>query len=218
MPSKLFYQDLITNPETPATILHMLIVKLYGTEVYVWEPETLWMCLIEDLYLNSLDDIPNLNRDRIQAVITLLTTSKFYDQWEVFETIGKTFNYQHAHFEDMTPLSSEELVWTVLEADLNDGEGICSYSHDVLAYMEAALIHDGIATVPEYLKKYLHNYPVPEEYDKKVEAQKQARIVAYCLINLREIKKLAKQYFDLDMRDIIKKDLGIILDEEEPLR
>lgn len=181
--------DLLNDEETPATLLNCLILKTYGSQCYNWEFETLWMQLMED-YGVVLSDF---TKHKISAVISLNTSTQFYDNWESFENICQAFNDNDVHFEDMTPLTAEELTWGVIEAMLNDDfEGV--FSADVLAYIESIFKKDGVSTCPEFISHKV-KYRSLNEFDNKQEAVYQARIRAYVMVRLEKIIRLSREYF-----------------------
>ena len=192
-------KKLFTDPDTPATILNCAILKLYGVGVYVWEPETLWLQLGDDFRI----DVDEFCKHKICAIITLLTTSQFYDYWETFENICIAFNDQDVKFEDMTPLSAEELAWGLMEAKLNEDK-FYTISGDTMAYITTILQKEGLAKPPEFISDMV-KYPEAEEYDKKKEKIFQSRIKVYCIDRLNKIISLAKKYLKKDIKkDIIE--------------
>lgn len=200
-------KDLLVDPNTPATILNSLIIKVYSSRCYNWEPETLWLEILDDFNLKSLNDF---TKNKINAVVALNTSDSFYNQWEVFENIGKAFNSQDVFFEDLTPLSPEELTWTVIEAKLNDDDN-GTYSYDVLEYIKTCLKASGVATCPKFIIKDI-NYNAYVKFDESIETIYQKRIEAYCLMQLNKIISLSRKYFNVDMRKVLIKEIPILKD------
>ena len=190
---------LLKDSDTPATILNCLMLKTYGSRYYNWEPETAWLQIMQD----SGIELDEFNRSKISAITTLVSSSQFYDYWEPFENICSALNDQSVHFEDMAPLSSEELVWGIIEAKLDD-DSEHTFSHDVKAYINTVFKKEGISTCPDFISAW-HSYASYNPYEKKQEAIKQARIKAYVVLRLKKIIRLSREYFMRDIRqDIIQ--------------
>jgi len=192
-------KELITNPNTPATILNALIVKILGSQCYNWEPETIRLALMEEY---SLDEISQFTMDKIMAVIFLNASDQFYDHWEPFENTCKAFNHQIVCFEDMTPLSPEELTWGIIESRLND-ETPKTFSEDVSIYINTCFKAGGVSLCPDYISDWIY-YKTYNRYDPKIEAQYQARIKAYCIMQINKIIRLGEKYFEKDLKELIK--------------
>lgn len=194
-------KDLLNDPETPATVLNILLVDNYGAQCYNWELETIYLSLIEDFKLTHLN---SFIRDKIGAIITLNTSERFYQQWEVFEDVCKAFNHEMIHFEDLTPLSVEELAWGLVEAKLND-ETFSKLSGDVMAYCQTVLKSEGVSNTPDFLTDII-SYKSYNEYDKEIEESYQLRIKAYVLLNLEKISKISTDYFNFNFLEELKKE------------
>ena len=200
-------KDLLINTETPATILNSLILKEYSSLCYNWEPETLWLELMDDFDLGSINDF---TKNKINGVICLNTSDSFYNQWEAFECIGKAFNHQDVMFEDLTPLSPEELTWTIIEARLNDDDS-GTFSYDVEEYIKTCFKAAGVATCPKFLIDSI-KYTAYVKFDESIETVYQKRIEAYCLMQLNKIIDLSKQYFSTDIRKALIEEISVLKD------
>jgi len=189
------FKDLLEDDETPATILNCVIIQELGPECYNWELETIWLELMKEFHIDKLSEFI---KEKISSIITLNTSSQFYDYWEPFENICKAFNHQRVHFEDLTPLSSEELTWGVMESKLND-ETYGTFSYDVLAYANTVFKSEGVCFTPKFIAPIIH-YKSYCDYDKEQEAIKQARIESYCLLQINKVIDLSSKYFGKDVR------------------
>ena len=78
-------RTLFERNDTPATVLNLALNKLFGSQFYNWELETIWSELMTEF---KLPDLNKFNRDKIGALVTLNTTDMFYWTWEAFEKIG----------------------------------------------------------------------------------------------------------------------------------
>lgn len=205
--NKEILRDLLLDDETPATILNCLILKEYSSRCYNWEQETLWLEIQEDFRIEFLSDFA---KAKISAVILLNTSDRFYVQWEVFENVGKAFNHQDVHFEDLTPLSPEELTWTILEAKLND-ESENTFTDDVNEYIKTCFKATGVSTCPKFIIPWVR-YRTYHKFTEDIETTYQKRIEAYCLMQLNKIINLSRQYFNKDIRKSLIEELPNIQD------
>ena len=195
-------RDLLIDNETPATMLHCLVLKEYSSRCYNWEFETLWYEIQDDFRIEFLSDFA---KAKISAVITLNTSDRFYVQWEAFEDVGKAFNHQDVHFEDLTPLSPEELTWTILEAKLNDDDEN-PFTDDVMDYIKTCFKAAGVSTCPKFINKWVR-YNTYHKFDENIEQTYQKRIEAYSLMQIDKIIELSRRYFNVDIRKSIVDEL-----------
>lgn len=132
----------ITNPLISATALNVHCLKLFGSDFYNWDPDTVKSELGTS--------VPEINLDKIQAVSTLVTTETFYRYWEVFEKIGNCFCCNEPRFDTVTPLRPEECIWAMIEAKLND-ETYGPYYMEVIEYVKQVFKHEGVVVCPNYM-------------------------------------------------------------------
>ena len=79
----------------------------YGTEALEWEPEYLWVALPEDFDA----DIPDVNKDKIQCLITCYVTNMFYVSVEFFSVACNVFSGTEANFNKWDIVTPEEAIW-----------------------------------------------------------------------------------------------------------
>jgi len=132
-----------------ASTLNVICIKLFGQAYFNWEPE-----IIEEELRKITTHISRINLDKIQAISALVTTEQYYTFWETFENISNVLNMNDPQFETATPLSSVEICWSLVEANLNDQEGDI-FSNEVLAYINKIFELEGLLEAPTVAKKYL---------------------------------------------------------------
>jgi len=153
---------MLESNDTFATNLLAILIHTYGVEVIDWEPETLYVSIINDFGVN----VPDFNRDKIGALTTALTTNQFYVSFNIFHNVCDALTNGGADFETFSPLSVEELSWGVVEVFANDppeeGDGSRSFSHSVAQYVGVTLAEHGLyksfpplsfAEFPDYVKR-----------------------------------------------------------------
>ncbi len=161
--------DVFKDEKAPALALLSCVIRKYGVESFDWEPGIL-RAEIEDDFDITLSD---LQSDKIQAAITVLTTNSFQDQWEAFEKICHLFNNVADDFSMVNPLEAEEIaqaladyylinvVENAVENPTNEpeldqipderGENISptTYSPEVRAYVGQILFDYGCCAAPK---------------------------------------------------------------------
>lgn len=158
LPSEIF-----TNPRSSVTVLHLTLIKQYGTEAYSWEPQTLWQEIQDDF---KVQVIP-INKDKIQAALTLITTDLFYQQWEVFEKICQAFNNIKPSFDYVSPLSIDQIIIGITESGLLDMLPPEGWNYEVTGYIKTALKEEGFLKAPPSLEftAYEKDKTVPPSFE-----------------------------------------------------
>jgi hypothetical protein len=186
---KLFQDD-----DTNAVLLNIGLLKMFGPECYAWEPETIRSEVEREL---GIDKLSCFVSDKIQAIATLLITDQFYDNWEVFEAIGKAFNHSRVYFDTLTPLNMEEATWTLLEGPLIDATPK-KLSVDVKSYLGTVFKSGGLMEPPDPISEHMYEYRVYiDNYDKQEQKRKHMRIKAYCLLQAEAIIRDGRRYLGI---------------------
>lgn len=144
--SKTIIAEVLQDENTPASAIYPILLNEFGSEMHEWEPETIWMEIQDEYGIDLVD----CNKDKLIAVIGLLTTNSFYENFQAFEAIGKSLNGQTADFEWVTPLTPEEATWAVIESKLLD-ETPEEFSREIQAYVREVLREGGLYTSPPAL-------------------------------------------------------------------
>jgi hypothetical protein len=141
------------STETFATSLLLLILDQYGTEALEWDPQTLTLELESDFSKK----IPAENLDKINAVITAITTDQFYRDPIMFGHICDALNNQPVNFSYMPCPQPEEMAWALTEMAMLEGDKLAEFSKDVRRYMGVVLENFGLYHPPDVLK--IADYP-----------------------------------------------------------
>jgi len=141
------------NPQTYATSLMALAVDEFGTDCFVWEPQTVQL-EVKDLYKVQ---IPQVNIDKFLALVTTQVTNLFYTSVESFSHIANALNGSEADFNSWDPVDADEAAWAITEVIMNDplqaNEDLGSrFSAEVLRYLGVILESEGITTPPDVLR------------------------------------------------------------------
>jgi hypothetical protein len=129
--------------EAPAIALLTCYIKRYGTEALQWEPETARKQIEEDYA-----KISDLQSDKLQAAIVVLTTPFFETDWNVFQNCCHAFSNIPDSFEDFEPLDPEEIIVGIAEATVIREEPI-KYHDEINAYVGTLFHNHGFSKAPK---------------------------------------------------------------------
>ena len=124
-------------------MLLAIITKKYGAEAYEWDPMTLKTEIQQDYGC----ELTELQSDKIQAAITILTTTSYEDNIAVFETINHLLNHQEKDLDEMDPLEPEELIIGLTEAYIIKAEEM-TFSPEVRVYAGVVFYEYGMHHPP----------------------------------------------------------------------
>lgn len=153
---------ILTDDNTLATPLLVLCVDRFGTEFFEWEPMTFDVETRSEFGIK----IPGVNRDKIWALVTALTTDAFFKSLETFIPICNSLNGSRADFDNYDPVTSEEAAWGITEVILNDPPEVTLdklFSHEIRYYIGLTLKSEGVTTPPRVLKPFAEYDTNPEE-------------------------------------------------------
>lgn len=110
--------ELIRDPDTLATTLHVILLAAYGTDVYTEDVLELYLRLEEDFHARITEEGEN----RINAIRLATETDAFYDDLTAFQAIcnalygGDIGDPISSAFDEVTV---PELLWATYEVGLN---------------------------------------------------------------------------------------------------
>jgi len=147
---------IVSHPFTLGTVLYAIAVRLYGErEIHEMEPEALALEFQDDFGV----EIPGINFSKIQAIITAVSTSQFYNDWVAFYAISATLSGAENPLDQSDPLLPAEMAWAIKEIGLAD-EKPHPWGPDVRRYVGVILDQDGFVKSP----KGLEFADMPERY------------------------------------------------------
>ena len=143
----------LLSEDTFATVLLAICIDAFTTECFEWDPDL----LIRELEEEYAVELSQVNRDKINAIITVMTTDQFYRDPMVFWQIGNVLSGTPANFQTgADPLTVDEAAWAAVEAalvDRPDGDlKQPGYSPEVIATIGAILKAEGYVSPPQFLK------------------------------------------------------------------
>lgn len=138
-PPKLTFINLFQHPDAHPYVLDMALLKKYGPEWMEWEPETLELRVTQDFNTASLSD---LNRSKLNAMITLHYTDTFWLDWDVFLPCTMSLNGFFPDFEVMQiPTVSQCAVAVDIARRVRED---VPWSDELRAYLDVVHRFEGI--------------------------------------------------------------------------
>lgn len=122
-------KEILEDQKAPVIALMYVIMSTFGDECHDWTPEV----LRSELERECSCHITDLQADKIQAGLILLTTNKYETDHRTFETISHLLNNKHAEFDQVYPLEVEEMISAMTDAFLLRMEHL-EFSADVRVY------------------------------------------------------------------------------------
>lgn len=121
--------DLLADPETTATVIHMILLAAYGDELHgdpqagiePMDPVECWVRVSEDFRVT----VPESSENKFNALMLGLSTNAFYEDPVAFVSIcnslysGDLGDLVEGVMEDLT---MPELLWGIYEVELNRGD------------------------------------------------------------------------------------------------
>lgn len=146
--------SVLNDPGTHAATLLVLLADLFGTVEFVnWEPETVRIEL-EEIVGIKYQKLPQLVRDRIDAVCAAVSTNSVYVSLESFINVTNAFAGGGVDFRIFDPATIEEAACTVMEMELIDGDKPSEelYSQEIRHYLGVRAEYEGMLRQPDMLK------------------------------------------------------------------
>lgn len=131
------------------TKLYSYISKLLGQGIKLWEPETIWIEL-----KRAGIDIKEINRCKLLAAITVLTTSQFYYNVHCFSAVVSAFNELPFMPGVIVEHEPKDVTWAVrcIEDLLKmDDQEYYPFDYEVENYIALVFHNDGYLLVPKEL-------------------------------------------------------------------
>lgn len=141
--ANMYWKRVLAGEEdTLATVLVAILARHFGSlEWFEWEPDVLFQEIHDDLGVVTPENV----RDQIWALVTAITTDRFYSDATFFNRValGLQKELDMAHFEPADPYA---MAWAVLEVGMNDlepGEAP-RFGDEVEIYVGAVLHRNGL--------------------------------------------------------------------------
>jgi hypothetical protein len=146
-------RSLLLDPDNnTAAGLYLAARTLYGIELLSWEPETIWLTMKKDDI-----DLPEGERNKLQAAITLQVNPSFYWDNIVFQQTVQALSDEPFDPEALQETHPAHMDWAVYEAGVirgldPDSQEIPDFDDDVQMYVAVCLKRAGYVVTPKSLK------------------------------------------------------------------
>lgn len=162
--------DLLSDPDTTATALLVIVLRAYGDAVFgdeeqgipPMDPLELWQNLKDDFHAQTCEE----NENRLNAIMLALSSDAFYDDVEAFTAISSSLedgDLGDTVTGELEQLTVPEILWAIYEVELNRDDkqdfvpGIIALIERTMA-AEADDLEDSINTTPmAYWENFLSN-------------------------------------------------------------
>lgn len=149
----MFNRDIYKDEKAPAFVLLGITLKKYGMEALDYDPELLRVEIEKDYSI----ELPDINMDKLQAAIIVMTTDHFYEDWRVFETCCHLFHNELVEADVINPLDAEDIAVGLAEATLIKASTMTDISelkfHDeIRAYAGQVFFDYGFLKAPTIFK------------------------------------------------------------------
>lgn len=133
-----------------STMLVALVDQLGGVDWFEWDPDSL-RYEIQDRFDAK---ISLENMDKIQALLTALTTNLFYVSLETFIGVCNALDGDGSDFNTFDPADVQEMAWAITEVAMNDpleeGPGE-AFSQEIKHYIGVQAKLEGFTELPKPL-------------------------------------------------------------------
>ena len=180
-------QELLQSHTTMATVIHAMLRKKYGEDVYGWDLTTIAMEVKDDFKV----DIASHVMERFAAIQTLMTSDVFFTRLDAFMAICNAFSTGDPCFQIFDPVTVEEAAWGISEASLN--REFLPFAPAIRKYLKQVLDTDG------------YTYDAPDVFDLVLQPDKDITSLRTLLLQIHqsENRSNVEEYIDTQLRDIV---------------
>lgn len=164
-------RTILQSPHACAQALVAVVIRVYGSGVFAWEPDTLRLELIEDGVV-----APQQNLDAIFAAITLYVSGDVYWDAEAFAQTVRAFNRLPILPDRLPKCDISSICWAVtqmlrLDAYPDEMSPAEIFDQEVDAYIACVAYEMGLAVLPDVVSfaQYALDDMIPQA--KKLQAQ-----------------------------------------------
>lgn len=139
------------DKETPATVLHAILLDVFETAEYVtWDPETVGLEYTAT-FNSPWEKVPMVNKQKIMFLCSaILAGNNFFRSLSTFIPTCNVLNNTRARLDIFDPATMEEMAWAVTEVYLLGEEE--EFGYDIQDYVGAQATIEGFKKLPKILK------------------------------------------------------------------
>lgn len=142
--------DVFKDQKAPGFILLGSVLKKYGMASLEYEPALLRDQIEKDYDLK----LSQLQVDKLQAAMAVMTTDSFYEDWRVFEATCHVFCNEPIDTELVNPLEAEDIAVglaevTMIKNDVNDDKDHLIFDDEIRVYAGKVFYDYGFCKAPK---------------------------------------------------------------------
>lgn len=138
--------NIFNHPDSHPVVLGMALLKKYGSDWMLWEPEILEQTIPADFRTSAVSD---LTMDKIQAIKTLHAGEEFWERWEVFNWCVQPFSGMYPDFDFVqAPSVGQMMVAVDIARRVRTG---VEWSSEVKEFIRQSCRFAGVFCPPEPL-------------------------------------------------------------------
>jgi len=169
-----FSRNTFKEEKAPAFALLIATLSKYGNAALTWEPELLKQQIENDYNIQMSD----MQSDKLQAAIAVMTTNQFETDWRVFEVVCNLFNNSASDHSEIDPVEPEEIAVALAEVALirqgtDEDDERLDYSDEVRAYAGRIFHEYGMHKAPKIFPTAIMPESAPADDTVKNEALKE---------------------------------------------
>lgn len=147
--SKAAAKQILGDELSPASLQLRALPVLFTDMVYAWEPESIWLGLAD----YKIDATP-IQRDKIQAALTLAMNPAFYRDAGIFENTCLAFNDTPVFASLIQEATPAQMCWGCYEAELiaqRAGMIHLEFDYEPAEYAALSIYRSGLVLAPDLL-------------------------------------------------------------------
>lgn len=166
-----FSRTVYLDENAPAMVLLGITLKQYGLDALDYEPALLRTQIERDYDIN----LSEMQFDKLQAAMTVMSSDTFFDDWVVFETVCHLFHNEPVDADLVTPLDAEDIAVAMVEVTLirrDIGDNTLVFDEEVRAYAGHVFYEYGLSHAPKIFPSAImpKAVEVPESDKEKEDA------------------------------------------------
>jgi len=167
MQSDKILASMLVDKKSIGTTLLVGLLDRFGTDMFSWDPDTLTLEVRSEYGVH----MPAVNRDKLNALITCITTNMFYSNLDVFLQTCRSLSGSEAEFEQFDPADTAEVAWGITEVFLVDPpETKDKLNAEIRSYIGMKLDEEGFTSAPLVLKPFADIPDRSQEINDTLEA------------------------------------------------
>jgi hypothetical protein len=176
-------KGLLESPKTLGTVLHAILRKKYGDNLYVWDLASICLQVKDDFGADMCSEAVN----RVGAIQVAMVNDAFFVRPDAFIAICNTLTTGEPFFDVFSPATTEEVAWGISEVALN--RDLLPFSSDVRNYIKLVSSADGYESgFPDAIAAYLEGPEKAEKHVREIRANPNNDVVdAYIDENLKDM-------------------------------